>query len=204
MTDWDTHIDIVGPQNEKRRFIDSGLGGPEQAFHGTLRFEAIVAMPPEISNKEGNDDARVSWCLEHWGFTGKYWAEAEDDPQRVTLSLFTEGGALDKLFEPMARMYPKLSFEITTMRSGKPFGCQTRWLLRDGRLIKMQSEGDLDAEIRQRLTPEMTGKDKQQLAKWCGTQKDLFSPKEWARQIERVIRECQSAKEAETVQPDQA
>jgi hypothetical protein len=185
-----------------------GLCGPEQVFNGGLRFESIIPMPLEISSKEDNDDAKISWCLEHWGFSGKYHVhEDEEDPERLRFELSTDGGARDKLFEPMARMFPELTFRIFTVRifavrASIRLGCETRWLLRDGRLIKVQSETELDADIRERLTAEMSEDDKKRLAEWCATQRNLFSRGRWARQIERVIRESagQSQEEPATAE----
>jgi hypothetical protein len=66
----------------------------------------------------------------------------------------------------------------------------------------VQSETELDAEIRERLTPEMNEDYKRRLAEWCAMQRNMFSPLRWARQIERVIRESagQSQEEPATAE----
>ena len=60
--------------------------------------------------------------------------------------------------------------------------------LEDGKIIAVHKVTDLDAEIRERIRPDMTDQEKRQLAEWCASKKDLLPVGVWLEAIEIALR----------------
>jgi hypothetical protein len=91
----------------------------------------------------------------------------------------------------MARQFPSLGFTIYSQDT-KDARTRSRRTLKDGRIIAVHKVTDLDAEIRERIRPDMTDQEKRQLAERCASKKNLLSVGVWLEAIERVAEETEA------------
>ena len=144
-------------------------------------------MPVIIAG--GTEAAQIARRMENWGCSGNAYAEDESD---LSFDFLTDDGPPEKVFAAMARQFPRLTFTIYShdMRDSSTW---TRRDLEDGRIIDVNKVTDLDAEIRERIRPDMTDQEKRQLAERCACG-NLFPDFVWLETIEGVI--CESLAEA--------
>lgn len=130
-----------------------------------------------------------------WGCPlDRYEAQiAEEEPEKLVFYFFTHGGLPEKVFEAMAKKFPKLTFDVYTERrdDNGPQPPRTIWLLQDGKVISVRRSADMDAEILKRIRPGMSEEEKGRLADWCAgeDQVNLLTAEEWFDEVRRVIRE---------------
>lgn len=167
----------------------------------TVHFDlnSVVPMPAEIAG--GTEAAQIAWQKKNWGCSGNAYAveDRSDDQHHFSFDFFTYDGPPEKVFAVMARRFPSLGFTIYSQDT-KDARTRSGRALKDGRIIAVHKATDLDAEIRERIRPDMTDQEKRRLAGWCASKKDLLSVGVWLEAIEAVI--CESlADEVEAQNP---
>jgi hypothetical protein len=163
----------------------------------TVDFDlnSVVPMPAEIA---GGTEAAQIWQKKNWGCSGNAYAvEVRSDDHHPSFVFLTDDGPPEKVFEAMARRFPSLDFTIYSEDVEDTRTVSGRYL-EDGRIIAVHKVTDLDAEIRERIRPDMTDQEKRQLAEWCASKKDLLRVGVWLEAIERVAEEA----EAQNFRPD--
>ena len=146
----------------------------------------VVPMPVIIA---GGTEAAQIWQKKNWGCSGNAYAvEARSDDHHLSFVFLTDDGPPEKVFEAMARRFPRLAFTIYSQDLEDARTVSGRHL-KNGRIIAVQKVTDLDAEIRERIRPDMTDQEKRQLAEWRESKKDLFGVCVWLEAIERVAEE---------------
>jgi hypothetical protein len=156
----------------------------------------VVPMPAVIA--AGTEAAQI-WQKKNWGCSGNAFAvEDRSDDHHFSFDFLTYDGPPEKVFAPMARRFPRLAFNIYSQDTQDARTRSHRYLER-GRIIAVHKATDLDAEIRERIRPDMTDQEKRQLAEWCASKKDLLRVGVWLEAIERVAEE---EAEAQNFRPD--
>jgi hypothetical protein len=159
----------------------------------TVNFDlnSVVPMPAEIAG--GTEAAQIAWQKKNWGCSGKAYAveDRSDDHHHFSFDFFTYDGPPERVFAAMARQFPSLGFTIYSQDT-KDARTRSRRTLKDGRIIAVHKVTDLDAEIRERIRPDMTDQEKRQLAEWCASKKNLLSVGVWLEAIERVAEETEA------------
>jgi hypothetical protein len=191
MTRWQTYVVVRG----QRKDVDEIENTYFAVHDDTVYFDlnSVVPMPAEIAG--GTEAAQIAWRMENWGCSGNAYAEDESD---LSFDFLTDDGPPEKVFAAMARQFPRLTFTIYShdMRDSSTW---TRRDLGDGRIIAVHKVTELDAEIRERIRPDMTDQEKRQLAERCAC-RNLFPEFVWLEAIEGVI--CESlAEEVEAQNP---
>ena len=164
----------------------------------TVNFDLnrVVPMPVIIA---GGTDAAQIWQKKNWGCSGNAYAvEDRSDGHHVSFVFLTDDGPPEKVFAAMARQFPRLAFTIYSQDLEDARTVSGRHL-KNGRIIAVHKATDLDAEIRERIRPDMTDQEKRQLAEWCASKKDMLRVGVWLEAIERVAEE---EAEAQNFRPD--
>jgi hypothetical protein len=185
MTRWHTYVVVRGQRRDVDEFENTHFDVRDDIV--TFDLNRAVPMPVEIAG--GTEAAQKAWRMENWGCSGNAYVE---DESSLSFDFLTDDGPPEKVFAAMARQFPRLAFTIYShdMRDSSTW---TRRDLERGRIIAVHKAIDLDAEIRERIRPDMTDQEKRQLAEWCA-RGNLFPEFVWLETIEGVI--CESLAEA--------
>ncbi len=195
MTTWYTFICVCGCEcpDILDEFRDAYCVDDDTVYFDLNR---VVPMPVIIA---GGTQAAQIWQKKNWGCSGNAYAvDVRSDDPHLLFVFLTDDGPPEKVFEAMARRFPSLDFTIYSQDMEDTRTVSGRYL-EDGRIIAVQKVTDLDAEIRERIRPDMTDQEKRQLAEWCESKKDLFGVGVWLGAIERVAEE---EAEAQNFRPD--
>ena len=211
ITYWYTVIVVCGQCRDVDEFENTYLADwPYDIFD----LNSVVPMPPEIAY--GTEAAQIAWQMENWGCSSNAYLleDADDDPMEdwecarnactfedgddhhLSFDFRTHDGPPEKVFEAMARRFPRLAFTIYSQDLKKDARTLSGHYLEDGRIIAVHRVTDLGAEIRERIRPDMTDQEKRQLAEWCASKKILLPAGVWLEAIE-----CEKG-EAQNFRPD--
>ena len=156
-TYWYTVIVVCGECRDVDEFEDTYRVDPDDCFD----LNRVVPMPVEIAY--GTEAANTAWQMENWGCSSNaYWPEdADDDPMEdwecwrkactfedgddhhLSFDFRTHDGPPEKVFEAMARRFPRLGFTIYSQDLKKDAHTRSRRYLEDGRIIAVHKVTDL-------------------------------------------------------------